>query len=67
MIPLLIFKGLLSQLNLRWLSRVKNEFLEVPPIDKFLELFSEGPTVDCVMAHHVIESTIIAGSGALRG
>jgi len=31
-----------------------------------MELLSEGPTVDCTMAHPVMESTIVIGSGALR-
>jgi len=51
-IPLLsIFRGLLLYLNFRGLSRVKDEFLKIPLIDKFLELLSEGLTVDCTVAH----------------
>jgi len=48
------------------MSRVKNEFLQVPSIDKFLELLSEEPTVDCAMTHPVMKSTIVASFGAFR-
>ena len=63
---LLIFRDLLSYPNLRGFFGVKDEFLEVPSIDKFLELLSERPTVDCVIAHPVMECTISVSFEVLR-
>jgi len=64
-IPLLLsFGGFFLQLDFRRLSRVNDELLKLPPIDKLLLL--EGLTVEGAMTHPIIECTIVACSGALR-
>jgi len=51
--------------NLQGLSKIKDELLETPLIDKLLEMLPEGMTVEIMMPHAIMERTIIASSGAL--
>ena len=50
------FGSCFLHLDLQGLSGVENELLEIPPIDKLLELLPEGATVDRAMSRSVMKA-----------
>ena len=53
---LLSFRSSFLYLDLRGLSGVKDELIEIPPIDKFVQLLPKRSAVDFVIIHIFMES-----------